>query len=320
LDPFFGMFGSIPGTWLKGNWVKDGKGGLIYSSMLPGTKEALAELAKWYADGIVNQDFVTQKESVLAQLIGAGTVGMYFGSPWNPSWPHPDLKKNVPGAKFTAYPIPDGPGGSHVLFDTPVVGGAGRVFAKDFQYMDRIFEYLNDVAMEFVEPGDTLYNTEYQLGKYTEPDPVAGGVKRVDGVEDSCAAIGMGNDPFRYREVIKLYEAGYHKDPKASKAVVPIAYWRDLSQMIDQPEYMQALQVCVLEEPNALVNQFQAASPGEVHQRVWAFLQSMELEYIAKIIMGELPISAWDEFVAQWEKSGGVELTKEVNAWWDSVK
>jgi putative aldouronate transport system substrate-binding protein len=320
IDPFVGMFGTFPGTWLKGIWVKDDSGGLVYSSMRPGMREGLAELAKWYDEGLVNQDFVTQKESVLAQMIGAGTVGMYFGSPWNPSWPHPDTLKNVPGAVWKPYPIPDGPDGTHVLFDTPIIGGAGTAYSKEFKHIERLFEYYNDKAEEYTTPGDTEYNLKYELGKYTEEDPEAGGVKRIPGVENHCAAFGIGNDPFRYKELIRMYDAGYHLDPKRYKPQTPIAYWHDLQLQADQPDYMAALRICVQEEPNVLVDQFQAASPGPVHQETWGFLQSMELEYISKIIMGELPISAWDEFVVNWRKSGGDRLTEEVNTWWDSAR
>jgi putative aldouronate transport system substrate-binding protein len=43
-------------------------------------------------------------------------------------------------------------------------------------------------------------------------------------------------------------------------------------------------------------------------------------EYATKIIIGEYPISKFDEFVQKWNASGGAEVTKAARAWYDKVK
>jgi putative aldouronate transport system substrate-binding protein len=45
----------------------------------------------------------------------------------------------------------------------------------------------------------------------------------------------------------------------------------------------------------------------------WANLQKAEQETILKIIMGEAPIDEFDKFVDTWHRTGGDEITKEVN-------
>ncbi|MDQ8738578.1 hypothetical protein [Paenibacillus sp. LHD-38] len=51
-----------------------------------------------------------------------------------------------------------------------------------------------------------------------------------------------------------------------------------------------------------------------------ADLQKLEEEYFTKIVVGKLPIDAFDEFVAEWKKKGGDEITAEVNAWYAENK
>jgi putative aldouronate transport system substrate-binding protein len=44
-------------------------------------------------------------------------------------------------------------------------------------------------------------------------------------------------------------------------------------------------------------------------------LNDLRNEVYTKIIIGELPASAFDTFVADWKRQGGDDITKEVNAW-----
>jgi putative aldouronate transport system substrate-binding protein len=49
-------------------------------------------------------------------------------------------------------------------------------------------------------------------------------------------------------------------------------------------------------------------------------LDKIENEVYIDIITGQRPISYFDEFVAQWRRSGGDILTREANAWYNTVK
>ena len=51
-----------------------------------------------------------------------------------------------------------------------------------------------------------------------------------------------------------------------------------------------------------------------------AYLDKLELETFTNIIMGQAPIDEFDVFVENWKKSGGDDISKEVNEWYQSVK
>ena len=45
----------------------------------------------------------------------------------------------------------------------------------------------------------------------------------------------------------------------------------------------------------------------------WANLQKLEEETLLKIIMGQAPVDEFDKFVETWKRTGGDEITEEVN-------
>jgi putative aldouronate transport system substrate-binding protein len=47
-------------------------------------------------------------------------------------------------------------------------------------------------------------------------------------------------------------------------------------------------------------------------------LDKIRDETIFGIIIGELPMSAFDDYVAQWMSLGGDQIIQEVNEWWAS--
>ena len=312
LDPFFGAFGTLPGTWLKGIWVEGDNGDLVYPLFEGNPKGALAELNRWYAAGVVNQDFVTQNEQALAQLVGSGRLGMYYGSPWNPTWPQPDTKANVPTAEWKAYALPAGPGGRR-SFDTPIVGGVGPVFAANFRHFDRWMEVMNDQIETSRTPGYGPL-AEAAIGRYYERGP-DGILSRMEGREP-MQGWNMANVNL-YVQIADYYDRGYRGDARGY-AAVPVGVWSDIQNFENQPEFLSALRLVASVADEAFVDQYQAAATGDVHARVWEFLKSLENETISKIIMGELPVSAFDRFEAQWRSSGGDALAAEVNAWWRS--
>jgi putative aldouronate transport system substrate-binding protein len=57
-------------------------------------------------------------------------------------------------------------------------------------------------------------------------------------------------------------------------------------------------------------------SPTETMITRQSSLTDLRNEVYTKIIVGELPVSAFDTFVADWKRQGGDDITREVNAWY----
>ena len=48
--------------------------------------------------------------------------------------------------------------------------------------------------------------------------------------------------------------------------------------------------------------------------------KTLYVECAARIIVGEWPISKFDEFVDKWNSSGGAEVTKRAREWYEKIK
>jgi putative aldouronate transport system substrate-binding protein len=64
-----------------------------------------------------------------------------------------------------------------------------------------------------------------------------------------------------------------------------------------------------------LMNAFDGV-PTETMRTRQSSLDDLRDEIFTRIIIGELPISAFDTFVADWKRQGGDDITREVNAWY----
>jgi putative aldouronate transport system substrate-binding protein len=226
--------------------------------------------------------------------------------------------KNVPGAYWKAYPLPAGPEGYQKSFNTPIVGGPGHAFGSQFEHLDRIMEWFNFKIETQQTPGYSKLENVYAMGKYFEKDDQGRTVPMTDR-EFKAAGWGL-NNPHRYTQMVKYYDMGYHERLDDAYDEIPVENWRDLVIFKEKPEYIAALRLVVDAAGDAFTSQYQAAVPGSVHERVWGFLKDLEVETISKIIMGELPISAFDDFEDQWRAAGGADLEEEVNEWWRSIQ
>jgi putative aldouronate transport system substrate-binding protein len=56
--------------------------------------------------------------------------------------------------------------------------------------------------------------------------------------------------------------------------------------------------------------------PGELMTDYMSVLNTLATETFTNIIVGNLDIDAFDDFVDRWRRSGGDEVTREVNEWY----
>ena len=63
------------------------------------------------------------------------------------------------------------------------------------------------------------------------------------------------------------------------------------------------------------INAFQSLPTPTMIERN-SDLNKLQDETILGIIIGDKPMSAFDEFVSQWKSQGGDQVTQEVNEWW----
>ncbi|HOJ09152.1 MAG TPA: hypothetical protein PK733_00975 [Clostridiales bacterium] len=98
------------------NWIDDGNGGVIYSSIAPQTKDALVLLRKWYKDEVLDPEFITGENKggywALSHAFCNGRIG-FTARAVNAHWKDPKLWElgeapYLKEVKATRLPMPEG--------------------------------------------------------------------------------------------------------------------------------------------------------------------------------------------------------------------
>ncbi|MBV6713324.1 extracellular solute-binding protein [Paenibacillus chitinolyticus] len=307
LDWLFGAYGTI-----QEQWNKDASGSLEYGSTNPGAKEALAKLKEWMDKGYIHTDSALWDEAKSAESWTKGTAGILPGANWVPDWPAPDLLKNVKGAKYKAYPIPAGPNGQIGTKWQNSGVNASIMINKDAKHPEAIFLYYNYLLDNLANPAaGSKY--EYGFAKGYDWDliggkPTSDKEKIKDFSNEFPFLTGPARIPDLYmKTLVKLADGKTPETP----------YEKQMAEF-RKPENWAAAKVVMSQRDIRKQNYFTgAATPTMVSK--WNLLRQSEMETFNKIIYGKLPITAFDEFVANWKANGGEQITKEVNDWYKSV-
>jgi putative aldouronate transport system substrate-binding protein len=306
-DFVFAAYDAYPGTWIEAD-----DGTIVYGSVQPQVKDALARLARWYQDGIIPKDFMLMEGYQAVESVVNGTAGIFQGAWWSHWWPLMDSVKNDPNADWTAIVLKGEDGVAH-----------GRGFGiirsyvvvkKGFKYPEAIIKAAN-VSVEATMNRLDWYNAlRYNDGaKYRDiniellPVPVSA------------------KDPFeitnRYKDIMLVLEGkkSYEEADPQTKAQVDA--YRQLQEAEDKLADMGLW---------ALGNQFVVGAAGlvkneldltlpafigttDLMQKKKATLDDLEKRTFLEIITGAKPVDEFDNFVAQWRSMGGDEITAEVN-------
>ncbi|MGF7031784.1 putative aldouronate transport system substrate-binding protein [Paenibacillus mucilaginosus] len=296
----FGAYGTVPTYWLKG-----ADGSLQYGSVQPGAKEALAKLRSWYEKGYLDPEFAMKDPAKASELVTAGRTGVIDGPYWLPIWPLPDLKKNVPGSSMLPVMLPAGPGGK------PGFNGGDSLLGvylinKKYKTPEALQVYLNKMLQAGgKEKGSDVENGFIEGYDYKMENgaPVAVPDQRVDQI-----LLGNGTPMIPERNVNSLAHLASGAAPRDGFDQGNVAY-KDahVPGSIMQKQLSFGIQ-----------NEFKGASTPTMSTKMEA-LRKMENEVFTKIIYGKEPLTAFDDFVAKWKSSGGDQITKEVNDWYQAA-
>jgi len=309
LTGLFNGYHAYPGIW-----VKDASGKLVYGDIQPEMKTALGKLQQLYKAGLLDKEFAVKDGSKVIESISQNKVGIYFGANWYSYWPFNDARKQNPGMEWKPYPIVS-------VDDKPARPGVGFpvyeyfVANKDFGHPEVIVKMLNlwleraygetSDWEKFAVAKDGTEIFQYPLFQVFAPN------KDVpDNYEAVKAAVETKDTAKLNPEQKALYEkitafmngddsqwATYRQaGPKESSFEV-LAGYRD---KILTTEYLGANTPTMVEKKGVL--------------------DKLQNEMFTKIIMGAASVDEFDQFVEQWNKLGGDQMTKEVNDWYAAQK
>ncbi|MBB3114496.1 putative aldouronate transport system substrate-binding protein [Paenibacillus phyllosphaerae] len=313
-----GSFGILEG-FMNGyhaypqSWIKDPGGNLVYGSIQPEMKTALAKLQEMYKNGLIDKEFGVKDEVKEAELASAGRLGMGYGQMWNTLFPLTDSRKNDPAADWQAYPIVSVDSTS-ASPQTPASSISNYyVVRKDAEHPEALFKMLN------------LFG-ELQFDPKT-PKEVWQQHSKVDGIEVwqyFPFAVGRPDKNLTiHHNVVAALE---NKDASALNPEELDAYNNSLAMQEGTGDatnwsydkvFGKAGSFSVIDKyvtEKLIKSSEYYAAPTATMTDKNATLLKMELETFTKIIMGA-SVDEFDKFVSDWKKLGGDQITDEVNSW-----
>ena len=298
LDIIFAAYGAFPKQW-----IYDEDGNVVYGSVQPEAKEALAHIHELYKEGILDQDFLMRTSSNLIELIVDGQCGSFFGPWWAPNNPLMQAVEQNKDAEWQPYLIATEKSG-FTSYHTQNPSGKYIVVRKGYEYpeiackiVSVLFDYLRyndrdnqeivDYYKENVDPTarpfaiNVDYNNALQIC-YGELNHVFAGDKSADSYYEACES--------------------YLKDAENASAE-------------DWAAYTSRITACKILN-DGRTNKVESLYFGETETMVtdWWSLENLESDTYLKIVTGESALDEFDRFVENWYQNGGETITKEVRA------
>jgi putative aldouronate transport system substrate-binding protein len=314
LEAFWNGYHAYRGIWVE----KDGK--LVYGSVQPEMKAALARLQEAYDAGLLHPELGTITEESVFEDWGTGRVGIMQGRGSATSGTDV-LKDAYPDADIIAIPcLSIDSDVARVQVNQPNVrsGGGYWVVRKGYEHPEALLKLLDFWV-------DTFY--------FTPSDEVQE-VFNSDGVEpnfwtlNKIATYRAYKNTDAYLTVTKLLDepnpnlSDYRPEPRFwYEQIKPILDGQPFTGVQYRgyvgyygPNCGRAVQDLYRTEDRYMSNQFYGVPTRTMSQRK-SSMDSLEAETFAKIIVGTSPIDDFDTFVEEWGGIGGDEVTDEVNEW-----
>jgi len=306
----FNGFNAFPATW-----VKDGKGGLIYGSVAPEAKDALAFLNKLYQEGLIQEDFSTMDDMKASELTTASQAGIQYGASWNSVWPLDMVHMNVPEAMWAGLPIVGANGQTaHPQIALSLVGYL--VISAECEHPEAVVKLLNF----WVETQGNSTVEEYKSYQYEDPNGLMMTPQHWTMVK--CYAPTQTLDD--WYNIKKVIETGDESllSPTATQYYPDVKGYLDGDMSKSGPYAMMGLEnsafsaMAMYYENNMFQFDEFTGSQTKTMGSKMSIVNDKVYEYYTKVIMGVASLDDWDAFVEEVNNLGLADITAEVNEWY----
>jgi len=267
-------------TQNNGDW-KDVDGKLVNVNLMPEMREALEWLSNAYADGLISEDLAVLKESQTKDQLNAGRAGASQNTveaAWEPTEAQ---RKSNPDADFLPLVSMNGyvnkDGGFFGMFLIP------KSVPED--KMKKLLELMDYGASE---EGGTLASYGLEGVHYDEEN----GIKTVteQAKADIVASQALGQVFIQYDPYLRAYRSG-----------MPQEVFERNKQIIDE-----RAKISMPDKAIGLYSETNVSAGPELGKDI----QDIK----TKIVLGKLPLSAWDDFVEKLKTNTDLQkITEELN-------
>lgn len=294
-------------------WIKDKDGKIVYGSIQPEMKEALATWAEWYKMGIIDPDFGIKDTAAMNTNVIAGKVGVYPFHQWWGYNPGADVVTKLgKNAIFYPYNIPSA-NGKKVIQSISFKNGSYIVVNKNCKNPEAAIKLANFYA----------YMMDEGFSKESK-ETVAAFVN--DGLEHAPQPFKVTNPNTDYEQFVKVSEAMKTND---TSKFTKTGMWQKYNTSVDfikngtpaavgdylqqgSPRSAYGLAKSFIDN-NQYIKTALSGAPPEKLAKYGSTLNDILTEGFTKIIMGKENIDYFDKLVENWRAAGGDEATEGVN-------
>lgn len=272
---------------------KDTDGKLKPWFMHPGAKEFLAKMQDWYKKGYIHKEFATMQNQQFNEIVFSGKSG--FASIWTSNdfqdW-NVNIQKNVPEGEFQVIAPPKGPEGGLITAGLPT--SCDIMITKSSTAPEAAIKFLD--YSQATDEGYLLAKYGEEGTDYEWADKANNVVKLTDktpGVDRYGYAIFCST---------RLNAFGNKYSSNALNSQTSLF-------MMDSTKYPSSLPI------DAFVQyDIDKMKSKDQINTMRTFIEENEW----KVVMGQIPVSEWDNIVKKWLEIGGQQniedMTEQFNA------
>ncbi|WP_028552940.1 extracellular solute-binding protein [Paenibacillus sp. UNC451MF] len=298
-SPIFGAFDLYPGAFV------DRGGKLVRGEVEPGAKEALTLLNKWYKEDLIDPEFVLNKQKnvedkVISEKIGMVQDAWYKFIPrdaFNSGLFYEKTKEKNPNAKWTTISGPKGPAGKlGITQRNPIPSSGVQLGVHMSKDPDKMIRYI-----QLWE--ERSFNPEFYE-------------KLVYGEKGKTYKINADGD-FEYIPP-------YDKEEERIKFGIGDQYGTSFNDYDLQAPYMTKSKLMPIRKQAESVakGEYDVMSPVElpIYYENKDRLDQLTIKNFIDFITGKRPISQFNDFVDEWNKSGGSKVMEEAQKEYEKMK
>lgn len=304
-DIIFANFGAFPKQWME---TEDGE--VIYGSVQPEAKEALAHLNELYETGILDREFLFRSSNDIINLIESGKCGSFFGPWWSPNNPLMNVLEADKEAEWEPYLISTDDEGVISYHSTNPTSYKYVVVSKDFEHPEIVWKIIS-VLFDYARYQDEEGAKE--IAEYDENavDPTARPLVINADYSDALS---------RCYENIKAVFAGDMdlselNQLEQSYAKQCMAYLNSGGRPTAEQwaAYTSRITACsLITQDRVKVVKALFFQNIPTMDTSWWRLKELENDAYLRIVTGQADIDYFDVFVEEWNNQGGLTITKEI--------
>lgn len=306
-DIIFASFGAFPKQWI---YNKDGE--VVYGSVQNEAKAALGKLRQMYQQGTLDNNFLMRESSNIIELIVSGKCGSFFGPWWSPNNPLMSAMQKNPNAEWQPYLIQTDKDG-RTSFASQNPNDKYVVVRKGYKHPEIVMKIVSVLFDDLRYDEEDVREMERYYQDNVDPTarPLAINVDYKDALMRCYDSLKDAIQGRKKLEDLGLLEGAYYiscskyidrkKDTSAQKS------WEDWAA------YASRMTACsVLRKGQT--RQVKSLFFGETKtmKSNWWRLEELEKKAYLEIVIGQKPLSYFDEFVKEWNRQGGEKIRGEV--------